>query len=141
MSRGAGALQRDILEVLSNEPANRMWWRKLKHRFPVEVRHKTFYRAVRSLVRMGRVRWYDGGSGFLYLEKLPYYRVGDTIAIADEELRELLRAASRQTRRAWLEEAARECIESMPEVVTYPASSKNGGLSDHQRYSSGTPSN
>ena len=118
MSRGPGALQREILEVLSGEPGNRMWWRRLKQRFPVEVDHKTFYRAVRSLKRMGRVRMYDAG-GFLYLEKKHYYRVGDTIAIADEELKEILRDASRQTRRFWLEEALREEYgESTAEVVT-----------------------
>ena len=112
MSRGPGALQREILEVLAGEPGNRMWWRRLKERFPVEVEHKTFYRAVRSLLRMGRVHMYDGGSGFIYIEKLAYCRVGDTVAIADEELREILRSASRQDRRAWLAEAAREYDES-----------------------------
>ncbi len=140
MSRGPGSLQREILEVLAGEPGNRMWWRRLKQRFPVEVDHKTFYRAVRSLKRMGRVNLYTSG-GLLYLEKRIVYRVGDSVAVADEELKELLRAVSRQERAAWLAEAAREEYgESMAEVVTYPAPIKSGDVSDHQRYPSGAPS-
>lgn len=109
-----------------------MWWRRLKQRFPVEVAHKTFFRAVRSLVRMRRVTWRTFG-GFLYLEKRSYYRVGDTIAITDEELKEILRDASRQDRRTWLQEALQEEYdEPIPGVVTYPVPVKNDGLSDHQ---------
>ncbi len=65
MSRGPGALQRRILEVLSEEPTGYLPWRWLKDRFPLQVRDKSFYRAVRSLRLMGRIDDYtvDRGPG------------------------------------------------------------------------------
>lgn len=53
-----------------------MSWRRLKARFPVEVRHKTFHRAVRSLERMGHVREHEEEGGARYLSRTYPARIG-----------------------------------------------------------------
>ncbi len=85
VSRGPGALQRQILEVLSQEPALRMEWDRLRRRFPDEVRQKTFYRALRGLVRMGRVELIVEPGGYRYLRRSPP-TLGDLVK-DDEELK------------------------------------------------------
>ena len=59
MSRGPGRLQRRIIHELAQEPTGRLPWRWLRERYPYEVRDKSFYRAVRSLRRMGRIIDYE----------------------------------------------------------------------------------
>jgi hypothetical protein len=63
VSRGPGILQLRILEVLAQEPTGNLPWRWLKNRFPLQVRDKSFYRAIRSLRRMGRIEDYTGYFG------------------------------------------------------------------------------
>jgi hypothetical protein len=108
MSRGPGALQMRILEVLAHdEPTGYLPWRWLKNRFPLQVRDKSFYRAVRSLRRMGRIDDYtvDRGPGpglcgrVRYIALLPVYEAGGRLHFAYEEDRELValaEAAQRQ---------------------------------------------
>jgi hypothetical protein len=59
VSRGPGKLQRSILHELSQQPSGSLLWRSLRQRYPREVRNKSFYRAVRSLRRMGRILDYE----------------------------------------------------------------------------------
>ena len=107
MSRGPGVLQRRILAALSREPTGYLPWRWLKDRFPLQVRDKSFYRAVRSLRRMGRIVDYtvDRGLGpglcgrARYVAIVPAYEVGGRLRFAleaDRELRRLAEAAQRQ---------------------------------------------
>jgi hypothetical protein len=121
VSRGPGALQRAVLEVLDEEPGKRMWWPKIKQRFPVEVRSKNFYRAVRSLRRMGRVRLYDDGC-LIYLGKERYYPRGGKTAVSEEDLAELLRSLPRRERDILVSEDRRQLekwyVENTVEVVT-----------------------
>jgi hypothetical protein len=109
VSRGPGALQRRILEVLSEEPTGYLPWRWLKNRFPLQVRDKSFYRAIRSLRRMGRIDDYtiDRGPGpglsgrARYIAIVPVYEVGGRLRFAyeaDRELVALAEAAQRQAR-------------------------------------------
>jgi hypothetical protein len=109
MSRGPGALQRRILEVLAQEPTGYLPWRWLKNRFPLQVRDKSFYRAIRSLRRMGRIDDYtvDRGPGpglcgrARYIALVPVYEVGGRLRFAyeaDRELVALTEAAQRQVR-------------------------------------------
>jgi hypothetical protein len=121
MSRGPGALQRRILGVLGNEPGERMWWRWLKERFPEEVADKNFYRAIRSLSRMGAIQFSDERSGHRYVYKNPYYIRANTFVVNSEELAEILKEASRQDRADFIAESRREWEEwrkSIPGVVT-----------------------
>ena len=107
MSRGPGVLQRRILEVLSQEPTGYLPWRWLKNRFPLQVWDKSFYRAIRSLRRMGRIDDYtvDRGPGpglcgrARYIGIVPVYEVGGRLRYAleaDRELVALAEAAQRQ---------------------------------------------
>jgi hypothetical protein len=109
MSRGPGALQRRILEVLAQEPTGYLPWRWLKNRFPLQVRDKSFYRAVRSLRRMGRIDDYtvDRGPGpgpcgrARYVAIVAVYEVSGRLRFAyeaDRELVALAEAAQRQVR-------------------------------------------
>jgi hypothetical protein len=109
MSRGPGVLQRRILEVLAQEPTGYLPWRWLKNRFPLQVRDKSFYRAIRSLRRMGRIDDYtvDRGPGpglcgrARYIALLPVYEAGGRLRFAyeaDRELAVLAEAAQRQVR-------------------------------------------
>ena len=109
MSRGPGALQRRILEVLAQEPTAYLPWRWLKNRFPLQVRDKSFYRAIRSLRRMGRIDDYTVDRGSCpglggrarYIAIAPIYEAGGRLHFAYEEDRELValaEAAQRQVR-------------------------------------------
>ena len=96
MSRGPGALQRRILEVLAQEPTGYLPWRWLKERFPLQVRDKSFFRAIRSLRRVGRIDDYtlDRGPGpglcgrTRYIAVVPVYEVGGRLRFAFEADRE-----------------------------------------------------
>jgi hypothetical protein len=96
VSRGPGSLQRRILEVLAQEPTGYLPWRWLKNRFPLQVRDKTFFRAIRSLRRMGRIDDYtvDHGPGpglcgrSRYIAIVPVYEVGGRPRFALESDRE-----------------------------------------------------
>ena len=97
-----------------------MWWRWLKERFPREVANKNFYRAIRSLRRMGAVEITEE-RGRRYVYKNPYYIRANTFVVASEELAEILKEASRQDRAAFIAESRREWEEwrkSTPGVVT-----------------------
>jgi hypothetical protein len=107
VSRGPGALQRRILYELAQEPTRYLPWRWLKKRFPLQVRDKSFYRAVRSLRCMGRIIDYEvdrppGMGGHVrYIAIVPVYEVGGHLSFAFEEDRELValaEAAQRQVR-------------------------------------------
>ena len=109
MSRGPGILQRRILEVLAQDPIGYLPWRWLKDRFPLQVRDKSFYRAIRSLRRMGRIDDYtvDRGPGpgpcgrARYVAIVPAYEVGERVRFAledDRELADLAEAAQRQVK-------------------------------------------
>lgn len=50
MSRGPGALQRQILDELARMPTKRLPWTELKRRFPIEARQRSFHRAVHGLL-------------------------------------------------------------------------------------------
>ncbi len=54
MSRGPGKLQRRIIAALEAHPEHRLPRSSLRRRFP-EVDRANLRRAIRSLVRMGRV--------------------------------------------------------------------------------------
>ena len=110
MSRGPGVLQRRILAVLAQEPTGCLPWRWLRQRFPLQVRDKSFYRAVRSLRHMGRIEDYivDRGPGpglcgrrgrDRYIAIVPVYEVGGRVCFAieaDRELAAFAEAAQRQ---------------------------------------------
>src|SRR3954447_21694934 len=66
-----------------------MWWPRLKRRFPTEVHHKTFYRAVRSLRRMGRVRFCDDGR-LRYLQAVPHVRLQGRMVPDEDDIKGLL---------------------------------------------------
>lgn len=87
MSRGPGALQRQILEVLGHAPAQHMEWDRLRRRFPEEVRYKNFYRAVRGLLCMGRVELIVESGGYRYLRRVP--PTFSEVVRDDEELKQL----------------------------------------------------
>lgn len=97
MSRGPGHLQRRILEVLAQEPTGYLPWRWLKNRFPLQVWDRSFYRAIRSLRRMGRIDDYtvDRGPGpglsgrARYIAIVPIYKVGGRLRYALEADREM----------------------------------------------------
>ena len=115
MSRGPGALQRRILEVLSQEPTGYLPWRWLKDRFPLQVRDKSFYRAIRSLRRMGRIDDYtvDRGPGpglcgrARYIAIVPVYEVGGRLHFALEADRKLAALAEAEQRQLKILAAAR----------------------------------
>ncbi len=105
MSRGPGQLQLSILHTLSQEPGGRLPWRWLRERYPHQVRDKSFYRAVRSLRRIGRIIDYKAGHGpglrgrCRYIAIVPVYEVGGRIHFAykvDREMAALAEAAQRQ---------------------------------------------
>jgi hypothetical protein len=109
VSRGPGVLQRRILDVLAQEPTGYLPWRWLKNRFPLQVRDKSFYRAIRSLRRMGRIEDYtvDRGPGpglcgrARYIVIVPVYEAGGRVRFAleaDRELADLAEAAQRQVK-------------------------------------------
>ena len=105
MSRGPGRLQAKILEDLSREPGGRMPWRWLRQRYPNEVRQKSFYRAIRTLRRTGRIIDYKVERGLggrdRYIALVPVYEVGGRRRFAheaDRELAALAHAAQRQLR-------------------------------------------
>jgi hypothetical protein len=96
VSGGPGALQRRILEALAREPAGYLPWRRLKDLFPLQVRDHSFYRAIRSLRRMGRIDDYtvDHGHGpglcgrARYVAIVPVYEAGGRLRFALESDRE-----------------------------------------------------
>jgi hypothetical protein len=107
VSRGPGVLQRRILEVLSQEPTGYLPWHWLRDRFPLQVRDKSFYRAIRSLRTMKRIDDYtlDRGPGpglsgrARYIAIVPVYEVSGRLRFAleaDRELAALTKAAQRQ---------------------------------------------
>ncbi len=107
MSRGPGRLQAKILDELSREPSGHLPWRWLRQRYPNEVRQKSFYRAIRSLRRMGRIIDYEVaigpglGSRCRYIALVPVYEVGGRLHFAyeaDRELAALTEEAQRQRR-------------------------------------------
>jgi hypothetical protein len=109
MSRGPGRLQRRIIHELAEEPTGQLPWRWLKQRFPFQVRDKSFYRAVRSLRRMGRIDDYtvDRGPGpglcgrARYIAIVPVSEVGGRLHFVletDRELAALAEAAQRQVK-------------------------------------------
>lgn len=115
MSRGPGYLQRRILEVLSEEPTGYLPWRRLKDRFPLQVRDKSFFRAIRTLRRIGRIADYtiDHGPGpglsgrARYIAIVPVYEVGGRLRFAFEEDRELVALADEAQRQVRTLAAAR----------------------------------
>jgi hypothetical protein len=107
VSKGPGTLQRRILCELAQEPTRYLPWRWLKKRFPLQVRDKSFYRAVRSLRRMGRIIDYEidrppgTGGHTRYIAIVPVYEVSGRLRYTFEEDRELValaEAAQRQVR-------------------------------------------
>ena len=106
MSRGPGVLQRRILDELAQETSGNLPWRWLRQRFPHEVRDKSFYRAIRSLRRMGRIDDYtvDRGPGLglcgraRYIAIIPVYQVGGRLRFALEADRELAALADEAQR-------------------------------------------
>ena len=107
MSRGPGRIQRAILHELALEPGGRLPWRWLRQRFPHEVKQKSFYRAITSLVRMERILDYevDYGPGLggrvRYISLVPIYDVGGRLHFAyeaDREVAALADEAQRQLR-------------------------------------------
>jgi hypothetical protein len=104
MSRGPGSLQKQILAELSQEPGGRLPWYWLRQRFPHQVRQKSFYRALRSLRRMGRIVDYevDYGPGlggrWRYIAIVPVYEVSGRIHFAYEADRELAALVTRLRR-------------------------------------------
>jgi hypothetical protein len=107
MSRGPGRLQKRILHELAQEPTGYLPWRWLKDRFPLQVRDKSFYRAIRSLRRTGRIHDYTvergPGPGLCgrtrYIAIVPVYEVGERLRFvyeADRELAALAEEAQRQ---------------------------------------------
>jgi hypothetical protein len=135
MSRGPGRLQLSILRELAQEPTGYLPWRSLRERFPHEVRDKSFYRAIRSLRRMGRIDDYivDRGPGpglcgrARYIAILRVYEVGGRLRFtleADRELVALADAAQRQvktlaTARGILHESSRMQRSKSTSVDTY----------------------
>jgi hypothetical protein len=115
VSRGPGALQRRILEALAREPTGYLPWRWLKNRFPLQVRDKSFYRAIRSLRRMGRIDDYtvDRGPGpgpcgrARYIAIVPVYEAGGRLRFAYEADRELVALADEAQRQVRTLAAAR----------------------------------
>jgi hypothetical protein len=107
VSRGPERLQLSILHELSQEPGGRLPWRWLRERYPCAVRDKSFFRAIRSLRRTGRILDYtvDRGPGpglsgrARYIAIAPIYEAGGRLRFAYEEDRELValaEAAQRQ---------------------------------------------
>jgi hypothetical protein len=138
VSRGPGKLQRSILDVLSQQPSGRLLWRSLRKRYPHEVRTKSFYRAVRSLRRMGRILDYEANYGprlcarFRYIALVPVYEVGGRLHFAyeaDRELAALVDEAQRQLRTV----AAARGIRLEPSRLEH---SKGTGVDTYRRGSS-----
>ncbi len=91
MSRGPGALQRSILEVLESVTGAQLPWRELKRRFPVEVKNKNFYRALRSLRRMGQVQdVYLTDGRRRYVRRTYPARVGEVTYLFGEDVDRIL---------------------------------------------------
>jgi hypothetical protein len=93
MTRGPGSLGRRIIRELDEAPDHLLEWETLKSRFPLQVGDKSFYRAIRSLERMGIVSVIDEPEG-----SHPRRHVG-LAAFAggtDRELLDLLSAAYQQ---------------------------------------------
>lgn len=115
MSRGPGCLQRSILHALSQEPGGRLPWRWLRERYPLAVRDKSFFRAIRSLRRTGRIVDFtiDRGPGpgprgrARYIAIAPIYEVGGRLRFAFEEDRELVALADEAQRQVRTLAAAR----------------------------------
>jgi hypothetical protein len=55
MSRGPGSLGNRILDILRSTPTGRMPKRDLRSRFPLQVRDRSYHRALKSLERGGHV--------------------------------------------------------------------------------------
>jgi len=88
MSRGPGRLGREILRELHETPGRRLAWGELKRRFPAAVRNKSFYRAVRSLRRAGRILDAEIGSE-RQIGLAPVYESGGRPRLAYTEDRQL----------------------------------------------------
>ena len=113
MSRGAGRLQLSILQELAQEPTGYLPWLWLRQRFPDQVRDKSFYRAIRSLRRMGRIIDYEVdrppgmGGHARYIAIVPVYEVGGRLRFAYKEDRELVALAEATQRQLKIIASAR----------------------------------
>ena len=114
MSRGPGRIQRAILHELALEPGGRLPWRWLRQRFPHEVKQKSFYRAIRSLRRMGRILDYEVDYGYglggrcRYIALVPIYEVRGRLYFAYEADRALAALADEAKHQLRSVAAARE---------------------------------
>jgi hypothetical protein len=133
VSRGPGHLQNSILHELHQAPGGRLRWRILKKQFPHEVRQKSFYRSIRSLVRMGRITCYEAEYGYgldgrvRYIALCAVYKVGrhhyfayqadrQVAALADEAHRQLKAIAAA---RGFLPEPSHKDASDEVSVDTY----------------------
>ena len=106
MSRGPGALQRDLLEVL-HSVGGRMRWQELAARFP-EVDRSNLRRSVRSLQRMGYVGEVGIGPFRRIWTTPPPIRLDARRPFGNDELDKLLRLLPRQQRRSVVAEIAKK---------------------------------
>jgi len=68
MSRGPGVLGQSIIRELSETPGSVLPHEELKQRFPRQVADKSFYRALRSLKRIGLIFEDDLPGGRSYIK-------------------------------------------------------------------------
>ena len=56
MSRGPGSFQQDILDRIQRNRHQAISWVELRDCFPLRLQNRSLHRAVRSLIRMRRLR-------------------------------------------------------------------------------------
>jgi len=101
------------LQELAQEPTGYLPWLWLRQRFPDQVRDKSFYRAIRSLRRMGRIIDYEVdrppgmGGHARYIAIVPVYEVGGRLRFAYKEDRELVALAEATQRQLKIIASAR----------------------------------
>ena len=68
MSRGPGTFQQDILDRIQRNRHQAISWVELRDCFPLRLQNRSLHRAVRSLIRMKRLREIrvDGKRWFVY---------------------------------------------------------------------------
>ena len=68
MSRGPGTFQQDILDRIQRNRHQAISWVELRDCFPLRLQNRSLHRAVRSLLRMRRLREIrvDGKRWFVY---------------------------------------------------------------------------
>jgi hypothetical protein len=68
VSRGPGSFQQDILDRIQRNPHQAISWAGLRNSFPLRLQNRSLHRAVRSLIRMRRLREIrvDGKRWFVY---------------------------------------------------------------------------